>query len=111
MELKLGLFRFAPGFLLLLIAFAVYSDIAVPFIVSALIHEVGHLVVLLRIKARITKIEFNLGGISICYDGYRLSYNALLSRRNSGLNRILLQPSRSRMEAVNPTGIVDLITI
>lgn len=74
MELKLGLFRFAPGFLLLLIAFAVYSDIAVPFIVSALIHEVGHLVVLLRIKAGITKIEFNLSGISICYDGYRLSY-------------------------------------
>ena len=44
-------------------------------------------------------------------EGYRLSYSALDSRRNSGLNRMLSVPNFSRTLAVYPTGMVDLMTM
>ena len=43
--------------------------------------------------------------------GNKLSYSALDSRKNSGLKMMLLQWYFSRMEAVYPTGTVDLMTM
>ena len=43
--------------------------------------------------------------------GYRLSYNALPSRKNSGLNRSFVFAYFLRISPVNPTGTVDFITI
>ena len=42
--------------------------------------------------------------------GYKLSYSARLSRKNSGLNNKLRTPICARMCWENPTGTVDLIT-
>ena len=44
-------------------------------------------------------------------EGYRLSYSALDSRRNSGLKMMFLVWYFYRTEAVNPTGMVDLMII
>ena len=43
--------------------------------------------------------------------GYKLSYKALPSLKNSGQKIILLEPITSLMCLVYPTGIVDFITI
>ena len=43
--------------------------------------------------------------------GYRLSYSAFDSRRNSGLNRMFFTPYFAFTEAVNPTGTVLLTTM
>ena len=43
--------------------------------------------------------------------GYRLSYSALDSRRNSGLNIIFFVSYFLRTDSVYPTGIVDLMTM
>ena len=39
-----------------------------------------------------------------------MSYSALVSRRNSGLNRMRSVPFRAFSWAVYPTGMVDFIT-
>jgi hypothetical protein len=44
-------------------------------------------------------------------DGYRLLCSGLPSRKNSGENITLSQPSSSLITTVKPTGIVDLITM
>ena len=44
-------------------------------------------------------------------DGYKLSYKAFDSRKNSGLKIIFLVLYFLRTEAVYPTGMVDLIII
>lgn len=44
-------------------------------------------------------------------EGYKLSYSALDSRRNSGLKRMLWLPVFALICRVYPTGIVDLITM
>ena len=48
---------------------------------------------------------------TIILDGYKLSYKAFDSLRNSGLNIILSILHFARICSVSPTGIVDLITI
>ena len=48
---------------------------------------------------------------TIILDGYKLSYKARPSRRNSGENRILLVWYFSLTDSVYPTGTVDLIII
>ena len=48
---------------------------------------------------------------TIILDVYKLSYKALPSLKNSGENIMLSIPYFSFIFLVNPTGIVDLITI
>ena len=48
---------------------------------------------------------------TIILEGYRLSYKAFPSRKNSGENMIFSHPVSSLTFAVYPTGTVDLITI
>ncbi|MNN42544.1 hypothetical protein D3C81_1567310 [compost metagenome] len=40
-----------------------------------------------------------------------MSYSAFPSRRNSGEKMMLRVPNRSRSSSVQPTGMVDLMTI
>ena len=64
-----------------------------------------------NVFAAFTSLAFSTSVPTIILDGYRLSYNAFDSRKNSGLKIILSQWNFSLMLAVYPTGIVDLITI
>ena len=48
---------------------------------------------------------------TIMRDGYKLSYKALPSRKNSGEKIILSTPNFAFNCSVKPTGTVDLITI
>lgn len=72
MELKK--FRIAPSVLLPVAILTLYSDIAVPFIVSVLAHELGHFIAIKAFSARIRCVTLYVGGVVIDYDNSSLSY-------------------------------------
>ena len=68
-KLKIHISTLVPIFIL-----SIYSEIVIPLLLSALLHELGHFTVIKIRDAKIHSLDISAGGLNITYQTAKLSY-------------------------------------